>query len=72
MLDTVGCEDSSKGSVERSIVGTKMNYSLDDGKDGTEEVVSTTAVEPNNFVGRNAILLGCKRSGPPPSLPEKR
>ena len=42
--------------MEWSIVGTKMNYSLDGGKDGTEKVV-TTAVEPNNFVG-NAILLG--------------
>ena len=49
MLDTVKCEDSSKVSVEWSIVGAKMNYSPDDGKNGTEEVV-TTAVEPNDFV----------------------
>jgi hypothetical protein len=59
MLDTVKREDSSKVSVEWSVVGAKINYSPDDGKDGTEEVV-TTAVEPNDFVW-NTIHLGCER-----------
>ena len=71
MLDTGWCEDSSKGSVEWSVVGTKMNYLSDDGKDGTQIVV-TTAVEQNNFIW-DAILLGCKRSeGTAPSFPKER